>query len=262
MNYKKIIKLFLFVLFILSFFACSTFILIFNFFSFDRARTMLVKNISIHSNIGLKLLGIKVKAAFSRNINDENFLLVSNHHSYVDILVIASFFPACFVTSYEMKETLFLGQLCSLGGCLFVERRSRAGLSKEVMNLTAALKNKLNVVVFPEATSTNGEALLKFKRPLFQAALDAKKEVLPICLNYLKVNHERITKKNRDSVFWYGDATFFPHFLNFLEQDEVLVELSVLDRIELDESLDKDQLANLSYQAISSEFKPIVLAEI
>jgi 1-acyl-sn-glycerol-3-phosphate acyltransferase len=236
----------------------SSLIVILSFFSFSRARKILVKNISFHSKFALKIFGIKVLKQNHNLDKSKNYLLVSNHHSYVDILVIASEFPACFVTSYEMKETPFLGQLCSLGGCLFVERRSKKGLSNEVRNLTKALTNKLNVVIFPEATSTNGEELKKFKRPLFQAAIDAQKEILPICLNYSKIDDTKITLKNRDKVFWYGDMTFFPHFLSILDIKQLEVELSILNPIKLDPSFTKNELADQTYLTVNTHFKPIV----
>lgn len=255
-NISKAYKLSVFAGFISSYMFSSFIILVFNFFSFDRARKHLIKNISFHTKIGLKLFKIKVKRCSSINPK-ENFLLVSNHLSYLDIFVISSEFPTCFVTSVEMKETPFLGQLCLLGGCLFVERRSRKGLSNEVKNLTKALDEQLNVVIFPEATSTNGEQLLKFRRPLFQAAIDAKKNILPVCLNYKKVDYEPITLRNRDSVFWYGDMTFFPHFLKLLEVEEIEVEITTMEKVELQPEFTKNELAEITFNKIAEVYHPI-----
>ena len=53
--------------------------------------------------IGLKVMGVRVTLKGEANHND-NSLVVSNHLSYLDILVIASKIPSCFVTSVEIKK--------------------------------------------------------------------------------------------------------------------------------------------------------------
>jgi 1-acyl-sn-glycerol-3-phosphate acyltransferase len=255
---KRIQKLLFFVLFIISYFSTSLFIILINLFSIERARPELINNISRHAKFALKLFNIKVKKISYMKDIDDNYLLVSNHLSYLDIFVIASQFPACFVTSFEMKETPFLGQLCSIGGCLFVERRSKKGLSNEVKNLTNALDKNMNVVIFPEATSTNGEQLLKFRRPLFQAAVDAGKPVLPLCLNYKKIDQNALNLRNRDLVFWYGDQTFFPHFLNLLTVGQIEVELSILDPFFAEAEMSKTELAEKSFQLVQDHYRPVI----
>lgn len=256
MTFKVFYKLVKFILFLVSYFVSSILILIASGFSMNKARIKLTRNISRHSKLGLWLLGIKIKEVTSLGEYNGNYLIVCNHLSYLDILIIASRFPTCFVTSIEMKNTPLLGQMCSLGGCLFVERRSKLGLSNEIKNLTQALRDKMNVTVFPEATSTNGQELFQFKRPLFQAAVDANKKVLPLCLNYRKANGEKITVGNRDLLFWYGDMTFFPHFIEFLKLDDIEVELNELPLIEVSNQT-KEDLALKSYEAVKNEFIPI-----
>jgi len=251
-------KFVFFTLFIGSYFITSLFIIFINLFSIERARPELIRNISRHAKLALKLFNIKVKKISYMKEIDENYLLVSNHLSYLDIFVIASEFPACFVTSFEMKETPFLGQLCSIGGCLFVERRSKKGISNEVKNLTSALDKNMNVVIFPEATSTNGEQLLKFRRPLFQAAVDAGKPILPLCLNYKRVDQRELNLNNRDLVFWYGDQTFFPHFLNLLNVNQIEVELSILDPFFAEAEMSKNELAEKSFQLVQEHYRPVI----
>lgn len=254
---QRIKKFIFFLLIIGSYFFTSMFLLMLNLFSMERARPELIANISRHAKLILKFFNIKVKKLSYMKELDDNYLLVSNHLSYLDIFVIASEFPACFVTSFEMKETPFLGQLCSVGGCLFVERRSKKGISNEVKNLTRALNKNMNVVIFPEATSTNGEQLLKFRRPLFQAAVDANKPILPICLNYKKVDKQNLNLKNRDLVFWYGDQTFFPHFMNLLKVNDIEIELSILDPFFAEGEMTKNELAEMSFQLVQNHYIPI-----
>src|SRR5689334_20228985 len=64
-----------------------------------------------------------------------NALLTGNHLTHIDVITIASQVPTCFVTSVEIKNTPFLGQICQMAGCLFVERRSRKQLHEEIGEL-------------------------------------------------------------------------------------------------------------------------------
>ena len=125
-----------------------------------------------------------------------------------------------------MKETPGLGQICILGGCLFVERRNRSNILGEIGEIEDALKNGLNILLFPEAKSTNGDEVIKFKRSLFQAAVNCDHDTYTLSLNYNEVNGERIKLHNRDKVFWYGDMDFAGHFFELCQQSSIHVDLT------------------------------------
>jgi 1-acyl-sn-glycerol-3-phosphate acyltransferase len=226
--------------------------------SFEKARPHLAKLVTLVSSTGLKIFGIKVVQNFKKTQFEENYLIVSNHLSYTDILVISSFFPCCFVTSKEMKNTPFLGQLCLLGGCLFVDRKNRKHIHSEVKELTNALELGLNVVIFPEATSTNGSSVIAFKRPLFQAAIDSNSLVLPVCLNYRTIDSKPVTLENRDTVCWYGDMTFLNHVVKIFSHKKIVVELNILSPLKARDYADKNELALKCFEVVSKEYSAIV----
>lgn len=223
----------------------------------QRFRFFAIRFLSKISKVTLSVMGIKIRknGIFKE---DSNFLIVGNHLSYLDVLIYSSVFPTCFVTSVEVRDTFFLGHLCKLVGCVFVERRSRSGLKNEIQEITHALNAGLNVAVFPEATSTNGESVLRFKRPLFQSSLDSGKPVLPLCLNYLKINNEPIDLNTRDNVFWYGDMEFLGHFLNLISLKSVICEVKVIPEITDKSVKDITELSVQAHELISREFKPVI----
>jgi 1-acyl-sn-glycerol-3-phosphate acyltransferase len=243
---------------LLGYFVAAFIILLFTRFSFVKARPYLVKLVSIISIFSLKLFNVKVKKEFINPIEKENFLIVSNHLSYLDILIISSLYSSCFVTSNEMKETPFLGKICLFGGCLFVERRKISGISGEVAQLTNALKSGLNVVIFPEAKSTNGEAILKFRRPLFQAAVNSEVRIQTVCLNYRSIDGVGLSLENRDKIFWYDTMPFFGHAMTLFSHKAIEVELSLMDIINSKEFPDKNILADMSYEIIQSKYQKII----
>lgn len=223
------------------------------------ARKWIARIMSLHTKAALKLLGINysVKNLSKPNKIEPGTLIIANHLSYLDVFILSAFVPSCFVTSIEIKETPVLGQFCEAGGCLYVERRSRENLSKEISDITEALKAGLNVIVFPEATSTNGEEVKRFKRPLFKAAIDSGAGIVPITMNYRDIDNQPVNLENRDQLFWYGDMTFLPHFWGILALRNVRVELSIGESIEARKEHGPTELAQLVHQAISSFYEPV-----
>jgi len=219
-------------------------------------RKILNKMLKFYSRLGCKILAIDPDHKLEELKVDDNFLIVSNHLSYTDILAICSKLSACFVTSVEIRDTPFLGHICKLGGCLFVERRSRHNLSNEIKEITDALGNGLNVCIFPEATSTNGAEVLRFKRPLFKAAIDSNKRVLPLTLNYTKIGKEEVHLGNRDKVCWYGDMSFFPHLWGVLGSGNIEVDVHASEPIETHPELDMTELSLEAHKRVSAKFNP------
>lgn len=222
-----------------------------------KARPFLIDLVSLISKIGLLLFGINLKTNLKTINLKKNYLFVSNHMSYLDILSMSSVLRTCFVTSLEMKKTPFLGQLCTLGGCLFVDRKNKRGLSKEVISLTDVLLSGLNITIYPEAKSTNGDKVHLFKRPLFQAAIDANVEIVPVCLNYIKLDGKKVTKKNRDHLFWYDEMSFFPHALKLFSKKNSEIELTFFPPIKASDYADKNALAEKCYDVIFKNYVPI-----
>lgn len=225
-------------------------------------RKKISKWASLMSKITLKTLGIRIVntkkylKTSAQKIN--NYFIVSNHLGYLDILAISAHMPSTFVTSVEIKNTPFLGLLARLGGCLYVERRNRDNIHNEVHEITGALNKGLNVCVFPEATSTNGDQVLRFRRPLYNAAINSNTDILPLCLNYTCINDEPLSSINRDKVFWYGKMSFLPHLWRLMGCESV--ELRIEQSETLSPShLDCPELATRTHTAVSALFQRPVM---
>lgn len=255
---RLVLRLFFFALVLLWYFFTAIIILALFGFRFDRARNTLTHLIALTCKLGLKIFNIKVHTEgmsdFSRK---EGILIVSNHLSYIDIFAISSLFPTSFVTSHEMRKKPFLGHLCEFGGCLFVDRLNRRQLAKEVEQLSDALMKKGTVTIFPESTSTNGEKVHAFRKPLFQSAINARVPVLPLVLNYESLDGKALSLENHASVFWYGDYPFFAHALRLFSHRELVVRVKVLPEIYPTHE-DKYTLAEKAHKIISDHYRPVV----
>lgn len=219
-------------------------------------RNFQIKSTSKFSKFFLTVTGFKVHPQIFRkgNKTEKNYLIVSNHLSYLDILVIASVYPSVFITSMEVRDTPFLGTLCRLGSSIFIERRNFKNLPGEIDRVADVLREGFNVVLFPEATSSNGEAVLPFKRAFVEASIRACVDVRPICIKYLIINDETVKDSNSDSLFWYGEMTFFRHLIKILRFKKVIINIELLDNIKVVSGSNSKEITNKAYERISSAY--------
>ena len=212
-------------------------------------------NLKMYSKIALSILGIKVETS-DYDPKDDGFLVVCNHLSYLDVLVIATKHPATFITSTDIEKTAGLGLICKLAACVFVERnkgrRTIKTFKKELSEIKQRLSLKLNIVLFPEGTSSNGEQILPFKSSFFQTAIDAQVKILPLHIKYTSINGNKLDNTTRDFIHWYGDMTFINHLFNLCLQSEIIVKLTSLKTI-TPENATRYELKDRSYEVISRE---------
>jgi len=143
-------------------------------------------------------------------------LLVLNHLSYLDILVISAVTPAIFVSKSEVRDWPLFGWLASLGGTLFVQRARRTHVGVVNQEIESALADGVLVVVFPEGTSTNGKDVLPFRSPLLEPVTAGTHPISVGCLRY-ELDDGDASKE----VCYWGDHAFFPHTVNLLGKRRV-----------------------------------------
>lgn len=218
-------------------------------------RTRLIQRLA---SVALAVLGVQLVVEGEENWREgRNYLAVSNHLSYLDILLFASYRPMCFVSTVEVQKTPVLGQLAAAAGCIFVERRSRDNIKQEVETIANALRDGHSMIFFPEGTSTNGAQVLPFKRPFFAPALHAKVSVLPAVVQLLEIDGKPVTTANRDLLCWYGDMDFAPHLLALAGLRSVKVKLRILPEIPVSETTEREELVQRAQAAIHSTYQPI-----
>ena len=116
---------------------------------------------------------------------DFSGLVVSNHLSWLDILVLQSLMPGCFVAKTEVRQWPVVGYLAQHCATIFVDRSSPRSARSMVDDTAAAIAQGYAVVVFPEGTSSNGQALGDFHANIFESAIRAQASVQLLSLQYL-----------------------------------------------------------------------------
>lgn len=162
-----------------------------------------------------------VRPSIRGSLSQRPCLLVANHVSYFDPLVIASLTPCTAVAKQEVSVWPCVGDLCRRLGVLYVERECSLSGARVLRQALRSFESGVSVLVFPEGTTTHGDAVLPFKRGSFGAALRAGVPVVPIALRY----------ERRDTA-WVGEDTFFPHYMRTIAQPYTRVTVDVLSPLE------------------------------
>ena len=214
-------------------------------------------NTSFTARKMLKLFGLKVSVINRQNLlalQQSNHLVIANHVSYTDILVLSSIHPFVFITSLEMAANPILGDITKYGGSLFTNRKKFTSLPQEINNFSSALIQGFDLLLFPEGTSTNGETINEFRKSLFQVPITAQKPILPICVKYKTLDGKPIiTQAQRDNFCWYGDMTFLPHFWNLLKH-RITAEITILDPVPYSPHVNRQCLSELVHSQLLSVF--------
>jgi len=111
-------------------------------------------------------------------------LLVANHVSWLDILVLMAVAPVRLVAKGEVGGWPAIGALAGLSGAIFIDRSRPKALPSTVAEVTAALRAGRSVAAFPEGTTFCGANQGPFRPALFQAAIDAGAPVVPASICY------------------------------------------------------------------------------
>ena len=124
-------------------------------------------------------------------------LLVSNHISWLDILVIHATRHCRFVSKSELRDWPVLGTLATGGGTLYIQRAQRKDAMRMVKDMAQSLRNGDVLGVFPEGTTGDGIGMLPFHANLIQSAIEADSPIQPMALQFVDSASGRISMAAR-----------------------------------------------------------------
>ncbi len=206
----------------------------------------------IGARLLLRILGITIHfPAPFRLPRQQGCFVVSNHQSYLDILILAAYFPVQFVAKKEVGSWPVIGWMANLGQTIFIDRGSTRYSLQCANQIAASLQQGISVLVFPEGTSTNGTHVLPFKSLLFCAALKADSPILPLTLNYRAINEQPLNDHNRDLCCWHGEMEFVSHFWDVLALQTIEVSLEAHDMLNPPHSFTAQELARHTQEKVA-----------
>lgn len=155
-----------------------------------------------------KITGIRIEIAGTIPARG---LVVANHLSYLDIILLSAVARAAFVSKSEVATWPFFGRCARYAGTIFVDRKRRGAVADVAEEMRTALGAHVPLVLFPEGTSSGGESVLPFKPSLFAPVADLRCEVTACAIGYTLPGGSV-----PDEVAYWRDHDFAPHLLNLL----------------------------------------------
>lgn len=180
-------------------------------------------------------------------------LFVSNHVTYLDIIVLGSILPGRFVAKHEVRSWPVLGLASRVVDVLFVDRSSRRDTHRVAREIADGLARGDCILLFPEGTSTHGHRVARFRPPLLGPAADGS---LPVHYGAL---HYRTLEDDPPAhlvVCWWGNMPFAPHVWRLAQLRRIEAKVRFGERPLRDD--DRKDLARRLQERVDSLFQPIV----
>ena len=148
---------------------------------------------------------IVVICGIRRHINNlpdnDNFILMPNHRSYLDIFIFASLTPSSMVGKSELRNWPFGKVATKISNLILVDRNNIRSLIRTMAEIKNSVSMGIPVTIFPEGTTYKGPLTKNFKTGSFKIAAETAIPVIPAAIEYRDKNDA-----------WVGDDTFVPHF--------------------------------------------------
>ncbi|MGI4827377.1 MAG: lysophospholipid acyltransferase family protein [Janthinobacterium lividum] len=156
--------------------------------------------------------------------------VVSNHLTYVDILIHGALRPCVFVSAIETRRMPVIGWMSMMAGTVYVTRGAGGSAAKAAGGMAEGFRDGLPVVFFPEGgTSVGDEPLMPLHSGLLAGALQDKAPVTPGFLRYtLSAKDLAAGKSTREDVHW-GSQTLPAHLWNLLGLHAIQCTISFAD---------------------------------
>ena len=176
----------------------------------------------------------------------KNGLVVSNHTSYVDILVDAAVLPMRFVPKSSIKKWPFIGWFVGAGRPIWVDRSSRQKSREAAKAFRDTIDNGVLLLVYPEGASTNGKNVKKFKSTPFEAVADSDHWITPTLIKYGKTPDGK-------PITWHGNMRLLPHIWRLLGYKKVNVQVTIMDSFK-SKGRDRKELSLYTHGIMQREY--------
>ncbi len=200
----------------------------------------------------LTLFGISLKI-YGR-ANKKGTLFISNHTSYLDIIILGSKLGGKFVAKSEISNWPIINFVVKLGKTIFINRKEILKSRNQVNILSKNLRNGFNVILFPEGTSNDGTQILPFKSSLFGIVEISENrifELQPVSINYTGFDGLPVNRIFKQFYAWYGSVDLAPHAWKLMGLGTCEITINFHDALEFSRFKSRKSASKYCYDIIS-----------
>lgn len=170
--------------------------------------------------------------------------LISNHISWLDIMILGGWTGTAFVAKAEVETTPLIGWIADQNHTLYIDRSARRDSHGQVERIQQALHRNQPLTIFPEGTTGDGLNLLPFRSSLLEAVAPPPREVSirPVAVDY---------GDHADVVGWHSGEAGVANFKRVLgHRGTMKVAVRLLDPLQPTD--DRKLLARQAQHAIAA----------
>lgn len=193
-----------------------------------------------------RLLGLRVVVR-GQQATARPRLIVSNHISYFDIIAMGAVIEGEFVAKAELASWPFFGTMSKIARVVFIDRK-RQSTHAARDQIQERLDAGATLIMFPEATSGDGNRMKPFKSALFAVAerrtgTERPVTIQPVSIAYTRLNGMPMGIGWRPFVAWYGDMDLMPHLKRLLGLGRITCEITFHAPVTAPDFADRKALA-------------------
>ena len=155
--------------------------------------------------------------------------LISNHLSYLDIVIYAALHPCVFVAKAEIESWPVVGWMTTMAGTVYVQR-GRGGSAKRALgSIDDILKDYIPLLFFPEGTTSSGDGVLRFHAGLLGPIIAGKQPLKAAFIRY-HLPESTSAETLREDVHFWGETPMLRHIFRLLSLRGIRAEVAFADR--------------------------------
>ncbi|MBH32375.1 MAG: hypothetical protein CMD90_01865 [Gammaproteobacteria bacterium] len=187
-----------------------------------------------------------VKVSVDGEKPNKTCLIISNHISWLDIVIIGGIFETTFLSKSEVSKWPIIGSITRFADVIFIKRGTKDASEKAIKSLNRCLKYGRNVTIFPEGTTSDGNEILKFKPRLFASVINDNIPIQCVSISYPDKNN-----KTHKSVPFVRNDSLFLNILKVLFSKNIKAKVTI-GKIIYPDNMDRRSLSDICYEEIKN----------
>lgn len=199
----------------------------------------------------LKIMGIQliVTVGQEKQYIKSNTMVIANHISWLDMLVLYTQYAVQFVARAEVRKWPVISLLIKSSGAIFINRTRKRDLININQFVSQKLINGAAIGLFPEGKTSSGMSVLPFSASLLKAPILANSTIIPVVIKYYTINGSPTT-----NITYAGNITFWQSLRNSLLLNGIIVKVAILNPVQAADFQTRNHLAVFLHNQISHQF--------
>lgn len=157
------------------------------------------------SKLFVWLFDITIMSDSKKEIAQHPGIIIANHTSYLDIMILNSIVPLRFLSMAAVRKIPVIGFLAAKSGTVFVDRENRGERHRALVAIEDALVDRKfpPMAIFPEGKVGKGDKILPFKRGAFVASKTSSAKILALTIGFSDLGRVEWGDRSYLSSLWY-----------------------------------------------------------